>query len=191
MGTDKALLRFGDENLLQVALRKAKAVSGETIIVGEREKYSDYGRVVEDRFPGCGPLGGIHAALSTTETELNLVLSVDMPRMTSEFLVWLVGRAAHANELATVPETDGRSQPLCAIYHRALQPVIEQALEAGEYKVDRIFRQVPTQFISESDLCSAGFSADIFCNVNTPDEYEAAIRRASGIPAETGKGQRV
>ena len=32
-----------------------------------------YGDVIEDRFPGCGPLGGIHAALCATQSDLNLI----------------------------------------------------------------------------------------------------------------------
>ena len=86
MGTDKALLPFGGENLLQLALSKAREISPTPIIVGTRERYASYGEVIEDRFPDCGPLGGIHAALCATQTDLNLVLSVDMPLMTAGFL---------------------------------------------------------------------------------------------------------
>ena len=74
MGTDKALLSFGKETLLERALRTAGAVANTVFIVGPRERYAQYGDVVEDVFPDCGPLGGIHAALCITQTELNLML---------------------------------------------------------------------------------------------------------------------
>lgn len=182
MGTDKALLRFGDKNLLQVAIGKAKAVSSSPVIVGDRQRYCGYGAVVEDVFPGSGPLGGIQAALCTTQTDLNLILSVDTPLITAEFLLWLVQTAAAGSELAFVPECGGRTQPLCAVYRRAAFPVIERNLKAGEFKVDRIFGQFPTRLIPESELGSAGFGPEMFANINTPEEYAAAIRQASRTP---------
>jgi molybdopterin-guanine dinucleotide biosynthesis protein A len=188
MGTNKALLPFGGESLLELALRKTKAICATPVIVGERERYAAYGHVVEDKFPGCGPLGGIHAALCTTQTDLNLILSVDMPLMKSDFLLWLMRTAADGTELAVVPEAGGRPQPLCAVYRRGIRPAIEEALKAGDFKVNRIFRLVPIRFISEHEIRLADFSVDMFSNVNTPEEYETAIRQASRISLETAKG---
>ena len=173
MGSDKALLPFGGENLLQLALSKAEAISPTPIIVGDRQRYSIYGEVIEDRFPGCGPLAGIHAALCATKTDLNLILSVDMPLMTTGFLSWLMTLAGSGVELAFVPEVQDRRQPLCAVYRRAARPVIEQALEAGDFRVDHIFPLLPTRYVTEDELRAAGFSPDIFCNINTPADYEA------------------
>ena len=176
MGTDKALLQLNGENLLQNALTKAKAVSPTPMIVGSRARYSSYGDVIEDRFPDCGPLGGIHAALCATQTDLNLVLSVDMPLMTADFLHWLAQIAASGEELAVVPEVESRLQPMCAVYRRSALRAIEQALKSGDFKVGDIFSRVPTRYVNEAELAAAGFSPDIFCNVNTPAEYEAASK---------------
>ncbi len=173
MGTDKALLPVGERNLLQLALSKAREISPTPIIVGARERYCSYGQVIEDRFTGCGPLGGIHAALSATRTDLNLVLSVDMPLITAGFLLWLAQLAASGEELAFVPEAQGRRQPLCAVYRRVAQCVVEQALTMGDFKVDHIFSLIPTRYVREDELLAAGFSPDIFCNINTPVDYEA------------------
>ncbi len=84
MGSDKALLSYGGQNLLQHALQITAAIGKKTFIVGPRDRYAAFGEVVEDVHPGCGPLGGIHAALRATETDLNLILSVDMPLMEDE-----------------------------------------------------------------------------------------------------------
>ena len=94
MGTDKALLSMGSENLLQRALRNVSAVCSTPIIIGDPVRYGGFGTAIADRVLGCGPLGGIHAALSFTGSDRNLILSVDMPRMTSEFLRWLMDESA-------------------------------------------------------------------------------------------------
>ena len=74
MGSDKALLTVGKQTLLERALHTAAAVANTVFIAGPRDRYAQYGEVVEDVFPDCGPLGGIHAALCITQTELNLML---------------------------------------------------------------------------------------------------------------------
>ena len=173
MGSDKALLSLGGINLLQRALGAAKEASPSTQIVGNPKHYAQYGDVIDDVIPGCGPLGGIHAALGATHAGLNLILSVDMPLMTPDFLRWLLQIAASCDELAIVPKAQGRTQPLCSVFRRPALTEVERALRAGQYKVDRLFSVLPTRFIAESEWRAAGFSPDIFRNVNTPEEYAA------------------
>jgi molybdopterin-guanine dinucleotide biosynthesis protein A len=190
MGSDKALLPIGDANLLQLTLATAREVVPKTVIVGSRERYAPYGDVIEDIIPGCGPLSGIHSALSSTATELNLILSVDMPLMPSDFLRWLLQMGAACDQLAIVPEAQGRTQPLCCVFRRGAQKDVERALRAGEYKVGRLFSILPTRLISESEWRAAGFSPDIFRNVNTPPEYEAVVAELEDLPAESARSPR-
>ncbi len=171
MGSDKALLRFEDQALLQHMLHTAAGALGNARIVGPKTAYGQFGAVIEDIYPGCGPLGGIHAALSETKTELNLMLSVDMPLMSPQFLKWLAEQAGTAQEMIVVPDAAGGRQPLCAIYRRGALGAVEEALKKGDYKIARLFAQVPTRVVKESEIVAAGFSAIIFQNVNTPEEY--------------------
>jgi len=67
MGSDKALLTYGSHTLLERALRIASEC-GKIYIVGARDRYANFGETIEDIYPGCGPLGGIHAALRATTT---------------------------------------------------------------------------------------------------------------------------
>jgi molybdenum cofactor guanylyltransferase len=179
MGSDKALLTFHDRTLLAQALKTADAVAGKVVIVGPRERYAQYGDVIEDVYAGCGPLGGIHAALRATENNLNLVLSVDMPLMTAEFLQWLLEHARNADEWMVVPDALGGQQPLCAVYRRPVQALAELALKAGNYKIGHLFTRAPTLFLSETKIREAGFSPEIFRNVNTAEEFETLVRDQS------------
>lgn len=183
MGADKALLRLGEKTLLEIALRNASTVTDNPVIVGEGARYVAYGPVVEDRFPGCGPLGGIHAALSATVSEWNLVLSVDIPLMSASFLRWLVDTAGSCDELVCVPRLNGRNEPLCALYRRPLLPVVEKALRDRQYKVDRIFGEAKTRFVPEAEIRAAGYSEEIFRNVNTPEDYEWVQKHAWRLAA--------
>ncbi len=187
MGIDKALLTFRDQTLLARALEIATAVSGKVVIAGPRERYATYGEVVEDVYPDCGPLGGIHAALGATQSELNLVLSVDMPLMKAEFLGWLLEQARNASELIVVPDALGGQQPLCAVYRQPVAAVAEQALKDGDFKIGNLFARVPTRYIPEGAIRDAGFSPEIFRNVNTAAEYEALLKDEAAVYAREGK----
>jgi len=173
MGTDKALLSLGDQTLLARALKTAAAVADKVAIVGPRERYAAYGEVIEDIYTGCGPLAGIHAALTATQTECNLVLSVDTPLITAEFLKWLLEQARNSTEVVVVPDALGGQQPLCAVYSRSVAGAAEHALKDADYKIGHLFSRLPTRYISEAEMLRAGFSPEIFRNVNTAAEYEA------------------
>lgn len=178
MGSDKALLSFGGQTLLERALQTAAAVAERIAIVGPRECYAAFGEVIEDTYTGCGPLAGIHAALGATNTDLNLMLSVDMPLMTSNFLSWLLQKAKAAEELIVVPDALGGLQPLCAVYRWQVCGITEQALKNGDYKIGKLFPLVPTRYLSEQEITASGFSITIFSNVNTREEFEELMSGA-------------
>ena len=181
MGSDKALLSIGNQTLLQRALHTAAAVAGKTFIVGPRDRYAAFGEVIEDIYPGRGPLSGIHAALRGTNTESNLILSVDLPLMNEKFLAWLVEQARATDAQIVVPNALGGLQPLCAVYRREVSTPAEQALQSGDYKVGNLFPRVPTRQISEPEIVAAGFSTTVFKNVNTAEEYEEIRRQESAV----------
>ena len=186
MGSDKAMLSVGEHTLLDRALKAVSLIATKVRIVGPRRRYAAYGEVVEDIYEGCGPLGGIHAALSATDTDLNLLLSVDMPLMSSPFLEWLIQQANSGPEMITVPEADGGQQPLCAVYRKGILETVEQALNNADYKIGRLFAKVPTRIIAEEEITAAGFPLTIFRNINTPEEYDQLIR-ATLVSAEPGE----
>jgi molybdopterin-guanine dinucleotide biosynthesis protein A len=173
MGTEKAFREFDGRTLLARALELARSVASEVRIVGSLTKFATFAPVVEDIFRDCGPLGGIHAALLSSQTELNLILAVDMPLMSPAFLRYLIQQARDAPKAEVIVPRDGNaSQPLCAIYRREFSVAAESALRAGRCKIDPLFQMVPTRGIDEKDLDGAGFSLNIFRNVNTPEELE-------------------
>ncbi|MFZ0818303.1 MAG: molybdenum cofactor guanylyltransferase [Candidatus Sulfotelmatobacter sp.] len=174
MGTDKAFVKYGGRTLLARALDLAHSITPRVFIVGNREKFAPFVPVVEDIFRDCGPLGGIHAALKTSSTELNLMLAVDTPFISTAFLQYLISQTQGVPETAVVvPRSGGRRQPLCAIYRREFADVAEIALRAGQNRIDRLFDGVQTRVLEQEELEAAGFSAFLFRNLNTPEELEA------------------
>lgn len=175
MGTDKAFLDYKGRTVLARALDLAHSVASEVRIVGSQEKFAAFGSVVEDVFRDCGPLGGIHAALLGSATDLNVMLAVDTPRISTEFLQYLIRQACEAPDAAVVvPRAGGGWQPLCAVYRPEFGKVAEQALRAGRNRIDPLFGMVRTRVVEESELEHANFPTGMFRNLNTPEEWQRA-----------------
>jgi len=174
MGTNKAFLEFGGETLLARALSTLKSVCDNVVIVADPATFAASGPVIADLFPGCGPLGGIHAALQHSSAELNLMLAVDMPFVSPELLRFLLVIAENSDAVVTLPRTDKGFQPLCAVYRRKFLETAETNLQAGKYKIDIAFSSIPLRIIEEPELSTAGFSEKNFFNINTPEDRSAA-----------------
>jgi molybdopterin-guanine dinucleotide biosynthesis protein A len=176
MGHDKAFLRLpSGSTLLENALAVASAVAGEVGIVGPRQRYGTYawaGEIVEDIFPGRGPLGGIHAALSITQTEWNIFLAVDLPQVSADLLRWMLQQAREAGKQVTVASVDGGLHPLCGVYRRGFKVRAEHSLQQDQNKVDASFDPNSLRILTEDEVRAAGFSPETFLNVNTPEEFQ-------------------
>ena len=175
MGSDKAFIEFEGRTLLDRMLALTRAVTENVRIVGSARKFGDFAPVVEDVFPDRGPLGGIHAALRSSTADWNLIVAVDMPFLEVRFLEFLLERArAHAAALVTVPRFNDYWQPLCAVYRSSFAEVAEAALGAGKNKIDPLFAQIELCKVFEEEITEAGFSPDLFRNLNTPEDLNAA-----------------
>lgn len=172
MGSDKAELRLSGAPLLEIATRKALALTPQVYVVGPKPKFGS--EAIEDIFLNRGPLGGIHAALSASRSELNLMLAVDLPFVPLEFLQLLQQRSERSAALVVVPRTAHGWQPLCAIYKTQFRDFAEQALSSGHNKIDSLFASRPVEVLDESDLQTAGFTPAIFDNLNTPEDFAGA-----------------
>ena len=174
MGKDKAFLEVEGRTLLTNALELARAVADEVKIVGNTAKFADFGTVVEDIYPGRGPLGGIHAALKSSETDLNLIIGVDLPLLEVRFLKYLIASAVQSGTVVTVPRVNVHYEPLCAMYRSEFVVPAEQALIAGHNKVDAVFTGLSIRMVEDQELAQNGFASSMFRNVNTPEDWKRA-----------------
>jgi len=185
MGSDKALLALQGKTLLERALSLAHRIAPRVAILGPRERYAATEEwIIEDEFPGCGPLAGIHAALQATETDLNVILSVDMPFVPLDFLAYLIERAQSCPAAqVVVPRMGGVVQGTCLACRRGFRGMCEQRLRLGFYKVEDAIKMARPEYLEETEMRSRGFDPDMFRNLNTPED----LTKAQGRVAPTGK----
>ena len=174
MGTDKAFVLLEGRNLLARMLDLARKITSNVHIVGDPAKFAPFAPAIEDLFPGCGPLAGIHAALRFSPTDLNVILAVDLPFVSLALLDYFISRAKNSDANVTLARAAGGLQPLCAVYRRSFADVAEAALRAGRYKIDVLFPLTNTRVIEEPELEASGFSPRVFRNLNTPLDLSAS-----------------
>src|SRR5436190_2042308 len=109
------------------ALSPLATIPGDILIVGRASHPA--ARTIADRVEGCGPLGGLDAALAEAKGDSLLLLACDMPFVTTAFLAHLADCATGAFD-AVVPRTERGYHPLCAVYRQSAADAVGKHLAA-------------------------------------------------------------
>jgi len=140
MGRDKALLELGGTTLIELAVQKLSAVVSKVRILGSRPEFKAYAPMVGDLQEGCGPLGGLEAALADTTTDWILVLPVDMPFVPVRLLrCWVSNVLAEDTARVAMFSCSGRPQPALCLLHREVRPFVADALSRSSFKLYTVF----------------------------------------------------
>ncbi len=171
MGTDKALLSFQGMTLLDWQIKKLKELGIEDIMLSGRNVDTEKARCVLDEFPRCGPLGGIYACLKKSQCPSCLVISVDVPLVPKQVLCDLIEAHQSSQAKITILTHGSKWEPLIGVYDSALWRDAEPILHNNNTAVRQLLQAVGFQTFS--------FSGDdsLFCNCNTPQDYERLRRR--------------
>ncbi|MBC7910094.1 MAG: molybdenum cofactor guanylyltransferase [Pyrinomonadaceae bacterium] len=176
MGTDKARLSLDGQQFVERIAGALAPVSRSVSIVGARHPAVEWHlRNVPDVYPQWGALGGLHAALHACKSEWAAVVACDLPFVTGELFVRLASLGENFDAVIPV-QTDGRPQPLCALYRRA--PCLEAArglIESGERRPRDLLQKVNTRRVATAELADLSDAQLFFLNINTPEDYKAVI----------------
>jgi molybdopterin-guanine dinucleotide biosynthesis protein A len=97
--------------------------------------------------------------------------------VTSELFAYLLRIESPATTpAAVVPlQSDGRPQPLCAIYNKAsCLAAAEKSIALGEHSPRAMLDRIETRYVNFSEFRSLSGSENFFFNLNRPEDYERA-----------------
>jgi molybdopterin-guanine dinucleotide biosynthesis protein A len=77
-----------------------------------------------------------------------------------------------------VPEVGGYRHPLAAVYRLEVASTAARLLAEDRLRPAFLFEEVPTRFVRPEELTDVDPSFQSLRNLNTPAEYEAALREA-------------
>jgi molybdenum cofactor guanylyltransferase len=181
-GFDKARAELNGQSMLRRMCQLLKDATGSANVVAPFGRYTESGeRVVEDHWPGEGPLGGIITALMDAHARNHqptwcLIVGCDMPFLTREWLSHLKERALVSSAAVVAPQSAAGLEPLCACWHSSATDKLQYAFEDGIRKVTEAIKRVSMEVVDEKDWARFDKSGRLFWNMNTPAEYEEARR---------------
>lgn len=164
-GQDKALYIYRNKPLIHWVLDSLNSASEKLVIASHSLGLTI--PVYADLKPNCHSLGGIHAALSYAKNDWVAIAACDLPFLTPDYWTLLLGHTANSQIVMSLNQ-DEFAEPLAALYHRSILPIIEKQIETQDFTLHHLSTFVKTHTIPWQELEHLGTS--LFFNANTRDD---------------------
>jgi molybdenum cofactor guanylyltransferase len=179
-GVNKALLEVGGDRIVDRALRAVRPlVEDVTLVVNDDALASLNLPLFQDPEPHAGVLPALLTGLMASPADLCLVIACDMPFISSPLAAYLFDVCE--NREVCMPHTDGRPEPMFAVYRRdPCIRAINETLARGQMRMIAFLDELRVADIDESVLREHDPELLSFFNVNEPSD----LARAQEIAAE-------
>ncbi len=151
MGSEKGLVVLDDKPFIQHIIEALHPLVSEIIVVSSNVNYDCFNITrVEDIISDSGPIGGLHAGLTYSKTKNNLVVSCDVPLITTAFLEQLIQHEAGDYDIVQC-EAQGESIPLIAMYKKRCAEKCLELLNNNERRLRKLVSVLKVKTISVSE----------------------------------------
>lgn len=167
MGEDKGLIVYNKQPFIQHVINALEPIVSEIIIVSNNPEHDVFAeKRVEDLIPNSGPIAGLYTGLYYSKTEENLVLSCDIPLISTSVLNALINASDKTINCVQI-ESNNKAMPLIALYKKQCKDTCFTLLEQGERRLKALTRQLKTKTIVLDKALAIHTT-----NVNTPIELK-------------------
>jgi molybdopterin-guanine dinucleotide biosynthesis protein A len=187
MGRPKAWLPFGAELMLPRVVRILGDVVSPIVVVAAPGQDlptlpSDVA-IVRDAEEGRGPLQGLAAGLHALQGNCDAAYlsSCDVPFLQAAFVRRLID--LRGDDSICVPKVGAYHHPLAAVYRVDVLPTVERLLAENRLRPVFLFDSAPTRIVSADELRAADPTLQSLRNLNTAEDYEAALRELTSPEA--------
>lgn len=183
MGRPKAWLAFAGEVMLPRVVRLLRTEVGPIVVVAAPDQdlppLPAEVCVVRDEEKGRGPLQGLAAGLHALSghAEAAFASSCDVPFLQPAFvrrMIELLG-----DHRICVPHVGGFHHPLAAVYRVEVAQSVERLLAEDRLRPIFLFDMEPTRVVTAEELRDVDPEFKTLRNLNTPEDYEAALREVA------------
>jgi len=181
MGKPKAWLPFAGELMLPRVVRLLSEVVRPIVVVAAPDQevppLPSEVSIVRDEEKGRGPLQGLLAGLTALDghADAAYLSSCDVPFLRPAFvhrLIQLLGE-----HQICVPHVGEYHHPLAAVYRLEVAETVRRLLTDDRLRPFFLFQEVPTHVVETEELAGVDPSFQTLRNLNTPEDYEAALRQ--------------
>ncbi|MCD9020692.1 molybdenum cofactor guanylyltransferase [Cohnella silvisoli] len=177
-GTLKALLPLGGETLIERQIKTMREICKEIIVVTNTPKpffevLDPSVRIITDYFPGCGPLGGMHAALYLARNPSVWITACDMPFVSAEAARRLSDSRTEFCH-AVIPLVHNRPLPLHGIYDKRCAEAAAELLSAGKKELEAFLGHIRWLGIPADSWAEEEAVGDFAFTIHGQEDYERA-----------------
>ena len=183
MGQPKAWLPFAGELMLPRVVRLLREVVEPVVVVAAPVQtlppVPPEVAVARDDEKDRGPLEGLAAGLKalTGRCDAAYVSSCDVPFLQPAFvrrMIELLGE-----HVVCVPRVGDFHHPLAAVYRVNVVETVQRLLAENRLRPVFLFETLPTRVVLPHELADVDPGFQSLRNLNTPEEYEAALLEVS------------
>jgi len=165
MGEDKSLMLINEQKLIEFSINALKPFCKEVLISSSKNAHQSFScRKISDRFHKIGPIAGIQSALVHSDTDYIIILPCDSPMVKPEFVEYLISEI-EPNTSIIVPKYGPHLEPLFAIYHKKVLPIVEEQIKNGDYRLTHLLELCQAKIVEVEDRTC-------FVNINTPEDFK-------------------
>lgn len=165
-GRDKLVEQIDGSPLVSVPINALRAVFGNRVaIVGQCDKQvaqlADL--VIDDPYPGLGPVGGICAALEDAKADI-FVCAGDLVSIDEETIRAIIQASIETPNVLAYIAHDGRRHPTVGLYRAGCVSFFKQSVEAEKLKLGMV--------LDQDSICLVAVDSRSVRNINRPEELE-------------------
>lgn len=172
MGTEKGMVQWNGKPLIEYSLDAIRTVCDQMVISSANDCYSYLGLpVVKDEIENCGPLGGIYSCMKAFPSDIYLVISCDVPLISSYLFLDLLKNLEGAD--VSIPlEENGNKQPLVAVYSNRCFGSIRGELLEGRFKMMNLLNLLNVNYFEISSSLPY-YNYKLFFNTNSMEDFSS------------------
>ena len=183
IGTDKALLPFGNETMIERVIRTVGSIVDpqQIVIVAAADQQlptlPSTIRVIRDSENYQGPLPALACGFAALpNVDAAFITGCDAPLLSQKLIEHLFAQLGDAD--AVVPQDADRMYPLCAVYRTTILPAIERQLTIQDRSLHGLISHLSANRIPVESLRTVDPQLHSLRNVNSHADYVAALAAA-------------
>ncbi|MBL8799895.1 MAG: molybdenum cofactor guanylyltransferase [Planctomycetia bacterium] len=182
MGQPKAWLPFGNELMLPRVARLLGEVTSPVVVVAavgqDVPPLPASVSVVRDEQDDRGPLQGLAAGLAALmgRVDAAFLSACDVPLLQPAFVRRMIDLLGDYQ--ICVAQVGEFYHPLAAVYRLDVLPAVRHLLATDRLRPVFLFETAHTRIVHADELADVDPSLPSLRNLNTPQDYEAALRSA-------------
>ena len=151
MQSEKGLVYYKGKPFIRWIIEAIMPITSNIILVTSNGDYTLVGLpMIADAYADKGPVGGIFTALKHSATKQTLILSCDVPKVTTALLEKLVTESKKKDALVTFLSDGQHDYPLIGIYQKSAMNTLSEAILGDKLKLCPLVNMISHQKINIS-----------------------------------------